>query len=85
VPLRDRALEGLPPELEEKFPQVLAKASATLEKHYANFDRELDGKEYLVGAFTRADIAVAPHLAAARSSAFPSPSATPASTTGSRA
>jgi glutathione S-transferase len=61
------------PDLEEKQPQALAKAAATLDKHYANFDRELDGKEYLLGTFTRADIALAPHLAAAAFMAFPVP------------
>lgn len=61
------------PELAEKHPQALAKAGATLEKHYANFDRELDGKEYFVGPFTRADIAVAPHLAAAAFMGFSVP------------
>ena len=61
------------PELAEKAPQVLAKATATLERHYANFDRELDGKEYLLGPFTRADIAVAPHLAAAAFMGAPVP------------
>jgi glutathione S-transferase len=64
-------LKAFRPELEERFPQVLAKGVATLEKHYANLDRELDGKEYLVGPFTRADIAVAPHLAAAAFFGFP--------------
>jgi glutathione S-transferase len=53
------------PEISEKLPQALAKATAALEKHWANLDRELDGKEWFVGTFTRADIAVAPHLAAA--------------------
>ena len=58
-------LKLLRPELAEKYPQSLTRASAVLDKHYANFDRELDGKEYFLGPFTRADIAVAPHVAAA--------------------
>jgi glutathione S-transferase len=58
-------LKLLRPELAEKHPQAVAKAAAMLDRHYANLDRELDGKEYFLGPFTRADVAVAPHLGAA--------------------
>jgi glutathione S-transferase len=61
------------PELAEKYPQALAKVATALEKHWANLDRELDGKEWFVGPFTRADIAVAPHLAAAAFIGYPVP------------
>jgi glutathione S-transferase/RNA polymerase-associated protein len=63
----------LRPELEEKVPQALARATAALERHWANLDRELDGKEYLVGTFSRADVAVTPHLGAAAFLGLPVP------------
>jgi glutathione S-transferase len=62
------------PELADRFPQALARAVAALEKHWANLDRELDGKEWFVGTSPRP-----------RSSATPCRSAGPASITGCRA
>lgn len=57
--------------LEAEYPEVMTQALATLEKHYANLDAELAGKDHLVGAFSRADVAVAPHMAAAAFLGYP--------------
>jgi glutathione S-transferase len=53
------------PELESKHPEALRHGVAALEKHYANLDRELAGRSFIAGDFSRADIAIYPHLSAA--------------------
>jgi glutathione S-transferase len=50
------------PELEPEHPNALRLTLDTLDRHHANLDAELAGREYLAGAFSRADIAVVPHL-----------------------
>jgi glutathione S-transferase len=50
------------PELAESHPQALREATSLLERHHANLDAELGGGEYLVGALSRADVAVIPHV-----------------------
>jgi glutathione S-transferase len=53
------------PEVGKDHPGALAAAGGALAKHWANFDRQLGDREWLVGPFSRADIAVAAHVAAA--------------------
>lgn len=50
------------PQLAEKHPQVLARAEEQLRGLYARLERELGEREYLCDAFSRADIAAAPHM-----------------------
>lgn len=50
------------PEMEAEHADALGQAAAMLDKHYANLDAELGGNEYLLGEFSRADIALVPHL-----------------------
>lgn len=50
--------------LEEKHPEALANAESCLRRHYAALDRELEGRAYLVGEFSLADVALVPHLGA---------------------
>jgi glutathione S-transferase len=59
------------PELAEKHPEVLARAEVQLQGLYARLDRELGEREFLCGAFSRADIAAAPHLLASAFIGYP--------------
>ncbi|HZR84305.1 MAG TPA: glutathione S-transferase family protein [Candidatus Binatia bacterium] len=52
------------PTLAAEFPQAMANAEAAMRRVYADLDRRLAGREYLLGKFTRADIAFSPHLGA---------------------
>ena len=47
------------PQLAEKHPQVLARAEDQLRGLYGRLERELGEREYLCGAFSRADVAAA--------------------------
>jgi glutathione S-transferase len=49
-------------ELAEQMPQALERATALVRGHFARLERELAGREYFAGAFSRADIAFAPHF-----------------------
>jgi glutathione S-transferase len=53
------------PEAARAFPEALPRIVEVLHDHYANLDRELGGREFLAGTLSRADLALAPHLAAA--------------------
>lgn len=53
------------PELAQSHPQALREAGALLERHHASLEEELGDGEYFVGRFSRADIAVVPHVAMA--------------------
>jgi glutathione S-transferase len=53
------------PEVDKDHPGALAVADRALAQHWANLDRQLGDREWLVGSFSRADIAVAAHVAAA--------------------
>jgi glutathione S-transferase len=50
------------PEVGTSHPEALQAAADALDKHYANLERELGDRAYLVGDFSRADVALAPHL-----------------------
>jgi glutathione S-transferase len=50
------------PELSAEYPNVQAKVSDAVKRHYGWLDGRLAGREYLVGDFSRADIALIPHL-----------------------
>jgi len=52
------------PALAAELPDALARAEASLRAVFADLDRRLAGREYFTGAFSRADIAFAPHLGA---------------------
>lgn len=52
------------PGLGEEQPEALARAESSLRRHFAALDRELEGRAYLAGEFSRADLALAPHLGA---------------------
>jgi glutathione S-transferase len=58
-------LKLMRPELAQQVPAALPRAEELLARHHANLDRELGGREWFVGAFSIADIALAPHLASA--------------------
>lgn len=60
-------LKLMRPELAQQVPEALPRAEEILARHQAYLDRELGGREWFVGAFSIADIALAPHL---RSAAF---------------
>jgi glutathione S-transferase/RNA polymerase-associated protein len=53
------------PELAERMPEALDRATALLRGQFGKLERELAGREYLAGAFSRADLAFAPHFGAA--------------------
>jgi glutathione S-transferase len=55
------------PELARQVPEALPRAEAVLAAHYAYLERELGDRDWFVGDFSLADIALAPHL---RSAAF---------------
>jgi glutathione S-transferase len=59
------------PNLQSDFPDLSSRAGEILEKHYANLDKELAGREYFVGEFSRADIAICPHLGATAFMGYP--------------
>jgi len=50
------------PEMEADHADALGQAATILGKHHANLDAELRGREYLLGEFSRADVALIPHL-----------------------
>jgi len=50
------------PALAESHPQAVREATALLERHHASLDAELEGGDYFVGSFSRADVAVIPHV-----------------------
>jgi glutathione S-transferase len=52
-------------DLVERLPEAFERAEALLGGQFAKLERELAGREYFGGAFGRADIAFAPHFAAA--------------------
>jgi glutathione S-transferase/RNA polymerase-associated protein len=51
-------------ELIDSHPGAFKKAEAGVRGHFAALDRRLQGREYFLGAFSRADIALAPHVGA---------------------
>jgi len=52
------------PVLAEEKPEALRNAEAGVRGHFAALDRLLEGRAYLLGGFSRADIAFAPHIGA---------------------
>ena len=58
-------LKLMRPELAKDVPESLPSAEAALARHYAYLERELAGRDWLVGEFSLADIALTPHLRAA--------------------
>jgi glutathione S-transferase len=55
------------PNLAGDVPEALPRAEAIFRRHQAFLERELAGREWFLGAFSLADVALAPHL---RSAAF---------------
>lgn len=51
-------------ELAEQMPAQLDRATRSIRSHFAALERDLAGKEYFLGEFSRADLAFAPHLGA---------------------
>jgi len=49
-------------ELRDEYPQAPGALSDAVARHYAFLDRELGGRDYFVGEFSRADVALVPHL-----------------------
>jgi glutathione S-transferase len=60
-------LKLLRPDLAKEVPDSLPQTAAALARHYAYLERELAGRDWLLGAFSLVDIALTPHL---RSAAF---------------
>lgn len=52
------------PDLVEKLPDAFRKSEAGVRGHFADLDRRLEGRNYLLGSFGLADIAFAPHVGA---------------------
>jgi len=59
------------PGLEPRCPEPFAKAGATLLRLYGHLDAMLGQREWFAGEFSRADIALYPHVAAAVYLGFP--------------
>jgi len=53
------------PEVGKQHPDALRRAGEALDTLYGSLDARLGSGDWLLGDFTRADVAVAPHLAAA--------------------
>jgi glutathione S-transferase len=51
-------------ELAEQMPAQSERATQSVRAHFASLERELAGKDYFLEKFSRADLAVAPHLGA---------------------
>jgi glutathione S-transferase len=49
------------PKLRARVPEALPRIAEALQKHYANLERELAERDYLLGDFSRADVAFYPH------------------------
>ena len=54
------------PELVAQFPAALSVTEEALARHYAWLERELAGREWFLGEFSIADIALTPHLRSAQ-------------------
>jgi glutathione S-transferase/RNA polymerase-associated protein len=53
------------PAMAESHPEQCRQAEAGVRAHFAAFERRLEGRDYLLGDFSRADLALAPHVGAA--------------------
>jgi glutathione S-transferase/RNA polymerase-associated protein len=53
------------PSLATEQPQAFARTQEILTRHHANLEKQLRERDYLLGDFSRADLALIPHLAAA--------------------
>ena len=53
------------PALIDSHVEQFRNAEAGVRAHFAAFERRLEGRDYLLGEFSRADIALAPHVGAA--------------------
>ena len=61
------------PALGETEPAARDASAALFRRHQENLERELGGREYFVGSFSRADVAVAPHIIMAAAIGHPVP------------
>jgi glutathione S-transferase len=52
------------PKLADAHPEAFAKSEAGVRGHFSELDRRLEGRDWLCGEFSRADIALAPHVGA---------------------
>lgn len=50
--------------LVDEEPEAFEKAETSVRRHFEAFDRLLEGRDYLLGSFGRADIALVPHVGA---------------------
>jgi glutathione S-transferase/RNA polymerase-associated protein len=50
------------PELRDQYPEAARALSVAVHQHYLILERELGGRDCFVGAFSRADLALVPHL-----------------------
>lgn len=50
------------PELRDEHPRAVAALTDAVRRHFAFLDGELDGREWLAGGFSRADVALVPHV-----------------------
>lgn len=53
------------PELAGRMPAALERATTLARGQFTKLEHELEGREYIAGAFSRADLAFAPHFGAA--------------------
>jgi glutathione S-transferase len=53
------------PKMAEEHPEALARAEAGVRGHFVQLDRELEGRDFVAGELSRADLALAPHVGAA--------------------
>lgn len=49
-------------DLAEKMPQHMERATQVVRAHFRSLERELAGRDYFLGEFSRADLALAPHI-----------------------
>jgi glutathione S-transferase len=56
------SLVVLRPQIQERAPEALPRAGETVRRQYADLERELAGRDWLAGEFSRADVACYPHV-----------------------
>lgn len=52
------------PGLEKDLPDAARNAESAVRAHFAALERRLDGRDYFLGTFSRADLALIPHIGA---------------------
>jgi glutathione S-transferase len=64
-------LKLMKPDLAKEYPDALPATEAALARHYAWLERELAGRDWFLGEFSLADIALTPHLRSASFMGYP--------------